>query len=170
MRWGALRRRGYRHLKLSSFPSSCLQASSPQLESCNIGTSLMVQGLRVHLVTAGDADPRTNIPPATEQLAQYCSSGLPRRPSGKEYTCQGRRCVQLPGSGRPPKEYGSPLQCSCLENPKDRGAWRATVQGVAKSRTRLSTHAGEGRLQLESLYATMKDNEGCNWDLTWLNK
>ena len=30
------------------------------------------------------------------------------------------------------------LQYSCLENPIDRGAWRATVHGVAKSRTRLS--------------------------------
>ena len=30
---------------------------------------------------------------------------------------------------------GNPLQYSCLENPADRGAWRATVHGVAKSRT-----------------------------------
>ena len=33
---------------------------------------------------------------------------------------------------------GTPLQHSCLENPTDRGAWWATVHGVAKSRTRLS--------------------------------
>ena len=33
---------------------------------------------------------------------------------------------------------GTPLQCSCLENPMDRGAWWATVHGVAKSWTRLS--------------------------------
>ena len=32
---------------------------------------------------------------------------------------------------------GNPLQYSCLENPMDRGAWRATVHGVAKSQTRL---------------------------------
>ena len=32
---------------------------------------------------------------------------------------------------------GSPLQCSCLENPRDRGAWWAAVYGVAQSRTRL---------------------------------
>ena len=32
---------------------------------------------------------------------------------------------------------GNPLQCSCLENPRDRGAWWATVCGVAQSRTRL---------------------------------
>ena len=36
---------------------------------------------------------------------------------------------------------GNPLQCSCLENPMDRGAWWAAVHGVAKSQTRLSTHA-----------------------------
>ena len=33
---------------------------------------------------------------------------------------------------------GTPLQYSCLENPMDGGAWKATVHGVAKSRTRLS--------------------------------
>ena len=33
---------------------------------------------------------------------------------------------------------GNPLQYSCLENPMDRGAWWATIHGVAKSRTRLS--------------------------------
>ena len=33
---------------------------------------------------------------------------------------------------------GTPLQCSCLENPMDGGAWWAVVHGVAKSRTQLS--------------------------------
>ena len=32
---------------------------------------------------------------------------------------------------------GNPLQCSCLENPRDGGAWWATVYGVAQSRTKL---------------------------------
>ena len=32
---------------------------------------------------------------------------------------------------------GNPLQCSCLENPRDGGAWWASVYGVAQSRTRL---------------------------------
>ena len=37
----------------------------------------------------------------------------------------------VPGSGRPPGEgNGSPLQYPCLENPMDRGAWRAAVHGV----------------------------------------
>ena len=41
--------------------------------------------------------------------------------------------VQSPGLGRSPGGgHGNPLQYSCLENPKDRGAWWATVRGVAK--------------------------------------
>ena len=44
----------------------------------------------------------------------------------------------IPGSGRSPGEgNGNPLQYSCPENPMDRGAWRATVHGVAKSQARL---------------------------------
>ena len=40
------------------------------------------------------------------------------------------------GSGRSPREgSGNPLQHSCLENLLDRGAWQATVHGVAKSQT-----------------------------------
>ena len=45
----------------------------------------------------------------------------------------------IPGWGRSPREgNGNPLQYSCLENSMDRGAWWATVHGVAKSRTRLT--------------------------------
>ena len=36
---------------------------------------------------------------------------------------------------------GNPLQCSCLENPMDRGAWRSAVHGVAKSQTQLTDWA-----------------------------
>ena len=43
------------------------------------------------------------------------------------------------GWGRSPGEgNGYPLQYSCLENPMDRGAWQATVHGVAKTQIRLS--------------------------------
>ena len=45
------------------------------------------------------------------------------------------------GSGRSPgRGSGNPLQYSCLENPTDRGAWRATIHGVAKSRTQLTNN------------------------------
>ena len=46
-----------------------------------------------------------------------------------------------PGSVRSPRAgNGNPLQYFCLENPVDRGAQWATVHGVAKSQTQLSTH------------------------------
>ena len=46
----------------------------------------------------------------------------------------------IPGLGRSPGGgNGNPLQCSCLEDSMDRGTWRATVHGVTKSQTRLST-------------------------------
>ena len=42
----------------------------------------------------------------------------------------------IPGSGRSSGEgNGNPLQYSCLQNPMDRGAWWATVQGFVKSQT-----------------------------------
>ena len=45
----------------------------------------------------------------------------------------------IPGSGRfPGGGNGKPLQYSCLGNPMDRGAWWATIHGVAKSRTGLT--------------------------------
>ena len=50
-----------------------------------------------------------------------------------------RETQSIPGSGRSPAEgNGNPLQYSCLENPMDRGAWWATLHGVAKSWTCLS--------------------------------
>ena len=65
--------------------------------------------------------------------------GLPRWLSGKESACSAGDLGSIPGSGRCPGDgNGNPLQYSCLENPMDRGAWQATVHGVAKSRTRLS--------------------------------
>ena len=66
---------------------------------------------------------------------------------GKEPACQrdARDAGLIPGSGwSPGGGHGDPLQCSCLENPVDRGAFWATVHGVAESWTRLkrlSTHA-----------------------------
>jgi len=42
----------------------------------------------------------------------------------------------IPGSGRSPGAgNGNPLQCSCLENSMDRGAWQAIVHGVTKNQT-----------------------------------
>ena len=57
----------------------------------------------------------------------------------KESVCSAEDLSLIPRLGRSPGEgNGNPLLYSCLENPMDRGAWWAIVQGVAKSRTWLS--------------------------------
>ena len=57
-----------------------------------------------------------------------------------ESACNAENPGSIPGSGRSPGEgNGNLLQYSYLEKPiMDRGAWRATVHGVTKSRTQLS--------------------------------
>ena len=57
----------------------------------------------------------------------------------KESACRTGDLSSIRGLERSPGEgKGYPLQCSCLENFMDRGAWQAAVHGAAKSRTRLS--------------------------------
>ena len=66
---------------------------------------------------------------------------IPSDPVGEESTCNagGTGDVGLiTGLGRfPGRGNGNPLQCSCLENCMDWGAWKATLHGVAKSQTQL---------------------------------
>ena len=62
--------------------------------------------------------------------------GFPGGSDGKEPACNAGDLGSIPGSGRSPRvEKGNPLQYSWPGNPMDRGAWRATVHGVTKSRT-----------------------------------
>ena len=72
----------------------------------------------------------------------YKLCALPRWFSGKESAYQCRRPKSLgldPVSGGSPGEgNGNPLQYSCLRNPVDREAWKATVHGIAKNPTRLN--------------------------------
>ena len=70
----------------------------------------------------------------------FRSQRLSRCPSGKESTCNaGGDPDPIPVLGRSPGEgNGYLLQYSCLEDCMDRGAWRATVHGVAKSQIGLS--------------------------------
>ena len=69
----------------------------------------------------------------------------------KASACNAGDLGSIPGLGRSPGEgNGNPLQYSCLENPMDRGAWWATVHGIAKSRTRLSVFTS---LHFTSVYS-----------------
>ena len=138
-----------------------------------LGTSLVVQWIRLHTSSVGDTgsipSQVTKIPHATQcgqkkkksypnipilswlkipnssnglQTSLYHSIALPHGSAGKETACNAGDTGDMgsiPESRRSLGEgNGNPLQYSCLGKPIDRGAWRATVQRVRKSQTRLS--------------------------------
>ena len=64
----------------------------------------------------------------------YTYMGFPGGSDGKESACNAGDLGSIPGLGRSPGErHGYPLQDTCLKNSMGRGAWQATVHGVAKS-------------------------------------
>ena len=66
----------------------------------------------------------------------YLLTGFSGGSDGKESTYNVGDPGSIPGPERSPgEENGNPLQYSCMKNPMDRGAWWATVHGVAKNRT-----------------------------------
>ena len=72
--------------------------------------------------------------------------------SSKESICSAANTGLIPESGRSPGEgNGNPLQYSCLGNPMDRGAWRATVHGITKE-------------------SDMKLNNNIPWRTEWNNQ
>ena len=96
----------------------------------------------------------TDFAPASKDVLSFSVSepplylvttGFSGGASGKEPACQCRRHKRHgfdPWVGNISwRKACSPVQYSCLENPMDRGAWWATVLGVAKSQTWLTTHA-----------------------------
>ena len=107
----------------------------------------------IHLVN-GSAEPGLPIPVVQQHVlvsfkgmkmvrmtvaAPAMQQGLPRWFSGKESPCQGRRCRRRwfdPWVGNIPWQRAwRPTPVFLLENPIDRGAWRATVHGVTESDT-----------------------------------
>ena len=75
----------------------------------------------------------------------------------------------ISGSGRSPEEgNGNPLQYSYLENPMDRGAWQATVHGVAKkpdTTQRLNKTATTKNLTISSSYIPKISFSNCKCNL-----
>ena len=79
--------------------------------------------------------------PASLYKGPMIPPGCPGGSDSKESACKAGDADSVPGWERSPgEESGNPLQCSCLENSKDRGAWRAAVHGVTQSWTRLRKH------------------------------
>ena len=104
-------------------------------------------------------------PPRVQSLtsASVIIRGFPGGSDGKESACNARDLCSLPGLGRSRREgNGNPLQYSCLENPRDREIWRATVHGVIESWT------GLNRLILLCHYGLLstqgsKPTQLCKW-------
>ena len=79
---------------------------------------------------------------------------------------------RLPGEISLTSDTQNPLQCSCLENPRDGGAWWAAIYGVTQSRTRLKRLSGsssryaddttlmaESKEELKRLLIKVKESE-----------
>ena len=79
--------------------------------------------------------------------------GFPGGSDSKESTCNVRDLSSIPGLGRSPGEGNSnPLQYSCLENPRNGGAWWAAVYGVTQSRTRLKRLSSSMHIYIYYIY------------------
>ena len=73
---------------------------------------------------------------AQKKAGVFNSWGFPGGSVVKNLPANAGDTGSIPGSGRSPgEENGYPLQCPCLENSMDRGAWQTTVHGVVKSQT-----------------------------------
>ena len=99
-------------------PGSSVRGDSPGMNT-GVGFHFLLQGI---FPTQG-----SNLGLLQLLHWHWQAGSLPLAPPGKPVLIS-----KLIGEGN-----GNPLQCSCLENPRDRGAWWAAVYGVARSQTRL---------------------------------
>jgi len=102
------------------------------------------------------------IPWKRDRLPTPAFLGFPGGSDGKECTCgAGDMCSILRLGRSPGEENGYPLQYSCLENSMDRGAWWATVHGVAKSQTQLSDLIINWSIHFKCMYNWTKSQHYC---------
>ena len=113
---------------MASGPITSWQMDGGKMETV---THVIFLGFKI----TGDGDCSHEIKMLAPWKKRYCKPGS----DGKASVYNEGGLGSIPGLGRSPREgNGNPLQYSCLENPMDRGAWRAAVYGVAKSWIRLS--------------------------------
>ena len=87
--------------------------------------------------------------------------GFPHSSVGKESICNSGDPGLIPGLERSAgEEIGYPLQYSCLENPRDGGAWWAAIYGIAQSRTRLKRLSSSSLSLLQGIFPTQALNPG----------
>ena len=111
---------------------SCLS-----LNVTSLGLSGQPNGCPIHaVISLSIAFSSQHFSPLDIAVFVFMVWGFPGGSDGKETTCNVGDLCSIPGVGRSPGGgHGYPLQYSCLENPMNRGAWQATVHGVAESRT-----------------------------------
>ena len=90
----------------------------------------MVKTLRVAILLVQEY--WSGVPLLMEEAGRLQSMGSLSQTRLNDFTFTFHFSLSCIGEGN-----GNPLQCSCLENPRDRGAWWAAVYGAAQSRTRL---------------------------------
>ena len=131
----------------------------------------------IQLTAAGERACRVRIWALSPVLSCFSSSplflesGSPGGASGKEPTCQCRRCKRCrfhPWVGRSPgRGHGNPLQYSCLEDPMDRGArqteWRTSREGPLARRLLIFAWGRGPSL----IWGVMKKGWGIHIDLDW---
>ena len=93
--------------------------------------------------------------------------GFPDSSLGKESACSAGGLGLIPGSGRFLEGgHGNTLQYSCLENPMDRGAWWATIHGVARIRRDWATKHKHSPI----CYLRAQARKGSSYCVSWSRK
>ena len=116
-----------------------LQSMGQQRVGCDLATEQQQIRIRLQCRRFQFNSWVRKIPWRRNRLPTPVFSGFPGGSNGRESACNVGYLGSIPGSGRSPRGgNGNLLQYSCLENSMHRGAWWATVHGVAKSWTRLS--------------------------------
>ena len=115
--------------------------SIPLVKISNVASSRCKRGRKIWFLTGGSLEPLHSKQRWIQILVGHKPSlGFPCSSVGKGSACSTGDPGLIPVLGRSPGEgNGNPLQYSCLENLMGRGAWRAIVHGVEKSRTWLES-------------------------------